>query len=68
MEDQEKKLMEPCVPTSADLKIADLAPPPAAFEIVSSLINMVRNQPFKGKEDPNHHLKTFLQHLQHIQR
>ncbi|WVZ90228.1 hypothetical protein U9M48_036548 [Paspalum notatum var. saurae] len=22
---------------------------------------MVRNQPFKGKEDPNHHLKTFLQ-------
>ena len=61
MEDQEKKLMELCVPTSADLKIRDLAPPPRAFEIRSSVINMVQNQPFSGKEDPNQHLKTFLQ-------
>ncbi|WVZ96392.1 hypothetical protein U9M48_042037 [Paspalum notatum var. saurae] len=61
MEDQEKKLMELCVPTSADLKIRDLAPRPRAFEIRSSVINMVRNQPFGGKKDPNQHLKTFLQ-------
>ncbi|WVZ94411.1 hypothetical protein U9M48_040304 [Paspalum notatum var. saurae] len=43
------------------LEDRDLAPPPRAFEIGSSVINMVQNQPFGGKEDPNHHLKTFLQ-------
>ncbi|WVZ87854.1 hypothetical protein U9M48_034429 [Paspalum notatum var. saurae] len=61
MEDQEKKLMELCVPTSADLKIERLGTTTRAFEIGSSVINMVRNQPFSGKEDPNQHLKTFLQ-------
>ena len=68
MEDQEKKLMELCVPTSADLKIRDLAPPPRAFEIRSSVINMVQNQPFSGKEDPNQHFEDVLADLQHIQR
>ncbi|WVZ55062.1 hypothetical protein U9M48_005775 [Paspalum notatum var. saurae] len=43
------------------LEDRDLAPPPRAFEMRSSVINMVRNQPFGGKEDPNQHLKTFLQ-------
>ena len=58
---EERKLMDLCVPTSADLKIRDLVAPPKAFEIRSSVINMVQNQPFSGKEDPNQHLKTFLQ-------
>ena len=58
---QERRLVELCVPTSADLKIRDLTPPQRAFEIRSSVISVVQNQPFSGKEDPNQHLKTFLQ-------
>ena len=58
---EEKKLMELCVPTSAELKIRDLTQPQKTFEIRSSVINMVQNQPFSRKEDPNQHLKTFLQ-------
>ena len=60
-EQVEKKLMDLCVPTSAELKIRDLTQPQKTFEIRSSVINMVQNQPFSGKEDPNQHLKTFLQ-------
>jgi len=58
---EEKKVMELCVPTSAELKIRDLTQPQKTFEIRSSVINMVQNQPFSGKEDPNQHLKMFLQ-------
>ena len=60
-EQAEKKLMDLCVPTSAELKIRDLTQPQKTFEIRSSVINMVQNQPFSGKEDPNQHLKMFLQ-------
>ena len=52
-EQGEKKLMELCVPTSAELKLRDLAKLEKTFEIRSSVINMVQNQPFSGKEDPN---------------
>ena len=60
-EQVEKKLMDLCVPTSAELKIRDLTQPQKTFEIRSSVISIVQNQPFSGKKDPNQHLKTFLQ-------
>ena len=40
-EQAEKKLMDLCVPTSAELKIRDLTQPQKTFEIRSSVINMV---------------------------
>jgi hypothetical protein len=58
---QERKIGELCTPDIIDLPILNLVEIRRPFEIKTSIIRMVQHLPFTGKEDPNIHLKGFIQ-------
>ncbi|CAN6328638.1 unnamed protein product [Urochloa humidicola] len=57
----ERKISELWTPNVADLPIFKLAEVGSPFQIKASIIEMVQDNPFTGKEDPNLHLRSFLQ-------
>ncbi|CAN6299739.1 unnamed protein product [Urochloa humidicola] len=60
-EQAERKISELWTPNVDDLSIFKLAEVGSPFQIKTSIIEMVQNSPFTGKEDPNLHLLSFLQ-------
>ncbi|CAO2179408.1 unnamed protein product [Urochloa humidicola] len=60
-EQAECKISELWTPNVADLPIFKLAEVGSPFQIKTSIIEMVQDSPFTGKEDPNLHLRSFLQ-------
>ncbi|CAN6234282.1 unnamed protein product [Urochloa humidicola] len=60
-EQPERKISELWTPNVADLPIFKLAEVGSPFEIKNSIIEMVQDNPFTSKEDPNSHLRSFLQ-------
>jgi hypothetical protein len=58
---QECKTGELCTLDIIDLPILNLVEIGRPFEIKTSTICMVQHSPFTGKEDPNLHLKAFVQ-------
>ncbi|CAO2199945.1 unnamed protein product [Urochloa humidicola] len=60
-EQPERKISELWTPNINDLPIFKLAEVGSPFQIKTSIIEMVQNNPFTGKEDPNLHLRSFLQ-------
>jgi hypothetical protein len=58
---QERKIRELCTPDIVDLPILNLVEIGRPFEVKTSTIRMVQHSPFTGKEDPNLHLKAFIQ-------
>ncbi|CAN6299574.1 unnamed protein product [Urochloa humidicola] len=60
-EQAEHKFSELWTPNVDDLPIFKLAEVGSLFQIKTSIIEMVQHSPFTGKEDPNLHLRSFLQ-------
>ncbi|CAN6283727.1 unnamed protein product [Urochloa humidicola] len=60
-EQLERKISELWTPNVDDLPIFKLAEVGSPFQIKTSIIEMVQESPFTGKEDPNLHLRSFLQ-------
>ncbi|CAN6177789.1 unnamed protein product [Urochloa humidicola] len=60
-EQAERKISELWTPNVDDLPIFKLAEVGSPFQIKTSIIEMVQDSPFTGKEDPNLHLRSFLQ-------
>ncbi|CAO2186887.1 unnamed protein product [Urochloa humidicola] len=60
-EQPERKISELWTPNVDDLPIFKLAEVGSPFQIKTSIIEMVQHSPFTGKEDPNLHLRSFLQ-------
>ncbi|CAO2210621.1 unnamed protein product [Urochloa humidicola] len=60
-EQPEGKIGELWTPNVDDLPIFKLAEVGRPFEIKTSVIEMVQDNPFAGKEDPNSHLRSFIQ-------
>jgi hypothetical protein len=58
---QERKIGELCTLNIIDLPILNLEEIGKPFKIKTSTIRMVQHSPFTGKEDPNLHLKAFIQ-------
>ncbi|CAN6207737.1 unnamed protein product [Urochloa humidicola] len=59
-EQPERKIGELWTPNVDDLLILKLAEVRRPFEIKTSIIEMVQDNPFTGKEDPNSRLRSFL--------
>ncbi|CAN6244243.1 unnamed protein product [Urochloa humidicola] len=57
----ERKISELWTPNIDDLPIFKPAEVGSPFQIKTSIIEMVQDSPFTGKEDPNLHLRSFLQ-------
>ncbi|CAO2148054.1 unnamed protein product [Urochloa humidicola] len=60
-EQPERKISELWTPNIDDLPIFKLAEVGSPFQIKTSIIEMAQHNPFTGKEDPNLHLRSFLQ-------
>ncbi|CAO2177655.1 unnamed protein product [Urochloa humidicola] len=60
-EQAERKISELWIPNVDDLSIFKLAEVGSLFQIKTSIIEMVQHSPVTGKEDPNLHLRFFLQ-------
>ncbi|CAO2180927.1 unnamed protein product [Urochloa humidicola] len=60
-EQVDRKISELWTPNVDDLPIFKLAEIGSPFQIKTSIIEMVQDSPFTGKEDPNLHLRSFLQ-------
>ncbi|CAN6163334.1 unnamed protein product [Urochloa humidicola] len=60
-EQAECKISELWTPNVDDPPIFKLAEVGSPFQIKTSIIEMVQDSPFIGKEDPNLHLRSFLQ-------
>ncbi|CAN6204113.1 unnamed protein product [Urochloa humidicola] len=60
-EQPERKIGELWTQNVDDLPIFKLAEVGRPFEIKTSIIEMVQDNPFTGKEDLNSHLRSFLQ-------
>ncbi|CAO2186427.1 unnamed protein product [Urochloa humidicola] len=60
-EQPERKISELWTPNVDDIPIFTLAEVGSPFQIKTSIIEMVQDNPFSGKEDPNLHLRSFLQ-------
>ncbi|CAO2143945.1 unnamed protein product [Urochloa humidicola] len=60
-EQAECKISELWTSNVDDLPIFKLAKVGSPFQIKTSIIDMVQHNPFTGKEDPNLHLRSFLQ-------
>ncbi|CAN6244124.1 unnamed protein product [Urochloa humidicola] len=60
-EKPEHKISELWTPNVDDMPIFKLAEVGSPFRIKTSIIEMVQDSPFTGKEDPNLHLQSFLQ-------
>ncbi|CAN6324356.1 unnamed protein product [Urochloa humidicola] len=60
-EQPERKIGELWTPNVDDLPIYKLAEVGSPFEIKTSIVEMVQDNPFTGKEDPYSHLWSFLQ-------
>ncbi|CAN6318396.1 unnamed protein product [Urochloa humidicola] len=60
-EQPERKISELLTPNVDDLPIFKLAKVGSPFQIKTSIIEMVQHSPFTGKEDPNLHLRSFIQ-------
>ncbi|CAN6195218.1 unnamed protein product [Urochloa humidicola] len=60
-EQDERKISELWTLNVDDLRIFELAEVGSPFQIKTSIIEMVQDNPFSGKEDPNLHLRSFLQ-------
>ncbi|CAN6178247.1 unnamed protein product [Urochloa humidicola] len=57
----ERKISELWTPNVDDLPIFKVAEVGSPFQIKTSIIEMVQDSQFSGKEDPNLHLQSFLQ-------
>ncbi|CAO2175771.1 unnamed protein product [Urochloa humidicola] len=60
-EQAECKISKLWTPNINDLPIFKLAEVGSPFQIKTSIIEMVQDSPLNGKEDPNLHLRSFLQ-------
>ncbi|CAN6328766.1 unnamed protein product [Urochloa humidicola] len=60
-EQAEHMITELWTPNVDDLPIFKLAEVGSPFQIKTSIIEMVQHNPFTDKEDPNPHLRSFLQ-------
>ncbi|CAO2188023.1 unnamed protein product [Urochloa humidicola] len=60
-EQPERKISELWTPNVDDLPIFKLAEVGSPFQIKTTIIEMVQDSPLTGKEDPNLHLRSFLQ-------
>jgi hypothetical protein len=58
---QPERKIELCTPDVVDLPIINLQDTGRPFKIKVSTILMVQHSPVTGKEDPNLHLKAFVQ-------